>query len=244
MNTEKGNIISKVKQDILSLQGFKRLPTDNRVDIGFHPIERSFPNGVFPIGCVHECIHQNVEDAAATSGFIAGITGKLMQTGGACAWISASRSIFPAALKQFGVEPDQIIFIDLNREKDVLYATEEALKCHRLTAVLSEIKEIDFTASRRFQLAAAQSRVTGFLLRSQPRVLNSIASVSRWHIRSIASMPEAGLPGVGFPRWQVDLLKVRNGHPGSWQIEWTSDGFTEIRKEVPAIATWQLRKVV
>ena len=40
---------------------------------------------------------------------------------------------------------------------------EEALKCNRITAVLGEIKEISFKESRRLQLAAEQSRVTGFL---------------------------------------------------------------------------------
>jgi hypothetical protein len=30
-----------------------------------------------------------------------------------------------------------------------------------------------------------------------------------------------GLPGIGFPRWNIELLKIRNGKPGTWQAEWS-----------------------
>jgi hypothetical protein len=36
------------------------------------------------------------------------------------------------------------------------------------------------------------------------------------------------MPGVGFPGWNVELLKVRNGKPGSWQIEWAESRFQNI----------------
>ena len=92
-----------------------------------------------------------------------------MQPGGACIWISAARKIFPPGLKAFGIEPDRVIFVDLKREKDVLWATEEVLKCEGLAAVASEIRELSFTVSRRLQLAVEKSRVTGFILRDNPR---------------------------------------------------------------------------
>jgi protein ImuA len=36
------------------------------------------------------------------------------------------------------------------------------------------------------------------------------------------------LPGVAFPRWQVELLKVRNGKPGIWQLEWANGKINEV----------------
>jgi protein ImuA len=36
------------------------------------------------------------------------------------------------------------------------------------------------------------------------------------------------MPGVGFPRWEVELLKVRNGEPGKWIIEWSPNGIKYI----------------
>jgi protein ImuA len=38
---------------------------------------------------------------------------------------------------------------------------------------------------------------------------------------------EEGLPGVGYPQWQVALLKVRNGKPGNWQITWDGQQFQQ-----------------
>ena len=169
------NVITQLQKDILSLQGFKVLPADNNINIGFRPIQDAFPNSIFPTGCIHEFLSESSANMASTNGFIAGLMSKLMYPAGAGIWISASRTLFPAALKFFGVDPDQILFVDLKKEKDVLYTIEEALKCNRLTSVVGEIKEITFKESRRLQLASEQSRVTGFLLRNQPRIVNTIA---------------------------------------------------------------------
>src|SRR6478735_492592 len=122
----KNDIITQLQKEILPLQGLKTLSTDNRIDINFKPIEAAFPNAIFPVGCMHEFVRSSTENAAG-NGFIAYLLSKLLQPGGAGIWLSTSRTLFPAALKIFGVAPDQIIFIDLKKEKDLLPATEEAL---------------------------------------------------------------------------------------------------------------------
>jgi hypothetical protein len=50
-------------------------------------------------------------------------------------------------------------------------------------------------------------------------------------------MPEEGLPGIGFPRWQVDLQRVRNGTPGSWQLEWAGGQFVPGEESMTATGT-------
>ncbi len=69
----------------------------------------------------------------------------------------------------------------------------------------------------------------GFLIRHQPKGINAIACMSRWRITPVASAWSDGMPGVGFPCWQAELLKVRNGKPGKWLLQWSADGFTETR---------------
>jgi protein ImuA len=54
------------------------------------------------------------------------------------------------------------------------------------------------------------------------------SSVARWRIGPLPSDKTVDLPGPGFPRWQVELLKIRNGVPGSWQIEWKAGGFKPV----------------
>ena len=189
--------------------------------LGVDSLDRSFPNQSFPLAAVHDFISHTPEEQSATSAFVSCITGKLMRRGGVCAWISAMRHIFPAALSSFGIRPDKVIFIDVKKPQDALWVMEEALKCKQFCAVVGDIRKLDLTASRRLQLAVEHSRVTGFLLRHQPEGASPLATVSRWHVTPLASETEDGLPGVGFPRWRVELSKIRNGKPGSWEIEWS-----------------------
>jgi protein ImuA len=242
MLAERADIIAKLKKDLLCLQGLRPVLANTCLDHNLGPITTAFPNGTFPIGAVHEFLFEQVEDAAATSGFVSGILSSLMETNGASLWVSSNRTIFPAALKSFGIEPDRIIFIDVRKESDALWVMEEALKCSGLAAVIGEIQEITFTASRRLQLAVEQSQVTGFILRRPPRKLNNTACVTRWKIKSIPSISEDDLPGVGFPRWNVELIKVRNGKPGTWEVEWAAGHFRHTAKKVISIVHKQKRK--
>src|SRR5205085_2314452 len=153
----------------------------------------------------------------------------LMGNNGSTLWISSSRTLFPPALKTFGIDPDRFIFIDLQKEKDVIWAMDEALKCGALTSVIGEVQKISFTESRRLQLAVEKSQVTGFILRNNVRNLNTIACVSRWKITPMPSVPIAigadDLPGIGFPKWRVELQRVRNGKPAVWDIQCRNGNF-------------------
>jgi protein ImuA len=225
MPETKTDIISRLRKEILMQEGFKPLLADANGVICLQAIEAAFPNGVFPTGAMHEFLSDGPEQGAASGGFISGILAALMKKGGTCVWIGMARTVFPPALKTFGVEPDKIIFIDLRREKDVLWVMEEALKCEGLAAVVGEVRELTFMQSRRLQLAVETSKVTGFVLRNDMRKVSTTACIARWQIQPIPSELEAGMPGVGLPRWQIDLLKVRNGKPGSWKVEWAGDRF-------------------
>ncbi len=227
----KADVIRKLRDDILQMQGFKSTAKGNAVRFGLKPIEAVFPNGIFPTGTIHEFLNTDAEHAAASSGFLAALLSTLMQQGGACLWISHSRTLFPTALAIFGISPDRIIFIDLKTEKDVLWATEEALKCEGISAVIAELGSISFAQSRRLQLVVEQSKVTRFILRKDATKVGTTACTARWQISPLPTEPEAGLPGIGHPRWKVELLKVRNGHLGSWILEWTAEGFLFITEQ-------------
>lgn len=219
----KSHIIAQLQKDLLSLQGLKHAAKDRAIDTGLGAVNYAFPNGTFPVGAIHEFIS---EDTAATGGFIAGLLSALMQNDGVCLWVSSSRTLFPPALYSFGISPEKIIFIDLQKEKDLLWGIEETLKCNGLAAVVGELRELSFTASRRLQLAVEQSRVTGFILRANAN--NTTACVTKWKITSLPGVLYDDMPGVGFPRWNVQLLKVRNGKPGSWQVEWVNGKFRPV----------------
>lgn len=226
MLQQQTNIIRQLEESILTLQGYKA-PAGNTIPLGLGAVEAAFPNGVFPVGGIHECINQSPGGSAAASGFMAGIIAKLAKQNSACVWVSTARNIYPPALQLFGMAPHRVIFCDVHTNKDALWLMEEALKCEGLAAVIGEIPVLDFKSSRRLQLAVEKSRVTGFIMRNSTTHLNTISALARWKITPLPSQHDA--PGVGFARWRVELLKVRNGRPGAWDIEWKSGMFNIIQ---------------
>ena len=71
--------------------------------------------------------------------------------------------------------------------------------------------------------------MTGFIIRRNPKNL-ATACVTRWRITPLPAMTEDDLPGLGFPRWNVELLKVRNGTAATWQLEWAGGRFRHVSK--------------
>lgn len=232
MHDAKSDIINRLRKDIISLHNLKTVNT-SIIDIKLGPIKNAFPGKNFPIGFVHEFTSAKPEDTTVTEGFIASLLSSLMQNDSVALWIGSCSTIFPPALHSFGIKPDNIIFIDLKKEKEILWTMEEALRCGGLAAVVGEVKELEFTASRRLQLAVEHSKVTGFVLRHNPRYLNTTACIARWKITSLPAELPANMPGVGFPRWNVELLKVKNGIPGNWQIEFSKGHFRTLNNIVP-----------
>jgi len=242
MVRSKADIIAQLQKDILPLQGFKTagryVP---KVDLGI--INHVFPNNTFPTGTIHEFISYGKEDSVASAGFVAGIMGMLMKGGGITAWITMVPVLYPPALISFNINPANILMIKVSKEKDLLWTAEEVLKCEGLAAVVLEMRELDFNTSRRLQLIVERSRVTGFILREQPRRLITTASIARWQITSAGSiLTEKDMPGVGHPAWKVELLKLRNGKPGSWKLYWSNKKFQLVKHHETQMITEEKRK--
>jgi protein ImuA len=225
MAASKQEIIAQLRQDISAWEGFRPPKAGETESFGLGPIEKAFPGEVFPTGVLHEFISGSPEQTAAIGGFLAGLMQTLLKDGGICIWASYSRRIYPPALKRFGISPDRIVFIDVQREKDVLWVTEEALKCKGIAAVICETRQLDFRQSRRLQLAIEQSHVTGFILRKDAKNIPNSVCLARWTVMPLKTKLRPGLPGVGHPCWQIDLLRVKNGQPGSWIFEWKNKQF-------------------
>ena len=239
------DIIQQLRQEILLRQGF-RPPSAATVEMGLGPVEAAFPHGVFPTGAMHEMLSEGAEETAASKGFLAALLGPLMRRGGAVIWVCGERRVFPPGLAAFGVDGQRVIYVTARKEKAALWAIEEALKCEGLAAVVGEVREVGAIASRRLQLAVEQSRVTGFLLRENPRSREAIAAVARWRVSAVSGglgdgvwrSEKSGLehvgdedvmPGVGYPRWKVELSRIRNGRPGSWVMEWRAGRFRHLQ---------------
>jgi len=221
------DIITRLQKDIYRLEGFK--PATNPVpDLALGSIQKAFPKGSFPTAAVHEFISET-EDVATTSGFIMGLMSGFMANQGVTLWLSANRQLFPPALASYGIQPHRLIFVDVPKERDIMPVLYEALKCSAVSAVVAEARHLDFNTSRRLQLAVEQSQATGFVIRNAIQKLNPTACISRWKISSLPSETYEGLPGISFPKWRVELLRMRNGKTGVWNVQWADGKFASIQ---------------
>lgn len=230
----KQEIFRNLKKQILSLEGFKEplLREENKLG----RMADAFPNKVFPFAALHEFFCCNAEEATASSAFIFTLLSLSIGKKQNVVWVGPSQKVFPPSLKWFGLSPQQVLFLHVKNGKDVSWAIQEALRCSSLSAVVGELPEMSLTASRRFQLAIEEAGVGCFILRSHPKNVLTTA-VSRWQIQPLPSMVENCLPGLGHPRWRVRLLKVRNGKPASWDIEWSNGGFRYVSSRLALIHT-------
>lgn len=240
----KNEMIKHLRAKMLSMEQSGKGVAERKLDFGLESLNAAFPGGGFPLGAIHEFSSADESCAAATGGFLSVLLAALMKKGGLCLWVSTGRNLFPPALKNLGVEPHRVIFIDVRQQAEVLWVMEQSLRCNALAAVVAELRDVSFAESRRLQLAVENSAVSGFLHRRQPRSENTLACASRWKISPLPSRPEEGLPGVGFPRWQVELLKVKNGRPGLWHFEWKQNRLHPVADRIPeAVPDKSTRKI-
>jgi protein ImuA len=123
-----------------------------------------------------------------------------------------------------GLSPDTLILVETMKPADLLWVMEEGAKTRGLAAVVAEGVTPDLTASRRLQLAAEAGDGLVLLLPSGRQAAPSTAS-TRWFLRSLPSLPEAG--GPGRPRWGMELWRCRGGgRPGEWIVEWDDAAFS------------------
>lgn len=238
LSSQKVSVIRQLQREILSPQGGTARGERRSVHIGLGAIEAAFPQYSFPTAAVHEFISGDKTTAAATSGFMCGLLQQLAagEPGSACIWVSTQHTIYPPSLALFGIAPERVVFVNVRTDHDALWTVEEALKCEGLAVVIGEVRELDFSASRRLQLAVERSHVTGFIHRQSPRTEGTNACVARWRIAPLSSAPVDSLPGMGHPRWNVRLQKIRNGRPGAWHLEWTGKEFRHVPLFTPSLA--------
>ena len=238
VNSARSEILSRLQKVIQPLHSAGGTHSKSRIISGLECFNRSFPDHAFPLGTIHEFIPANTEDRGSTIGLMTAIASRIVSKKSYLLWVGSSSEVYPPGLKCLGMEPSRIIFINHQKEKDILWTTEEALKCKALDLVITEIPGLDFTSGRRLQLAAETGNVTGFVFRQSFLSPGTTASTSRWKINSVPGNP-GNLPGVGFPRWQVEISKMRNGKTGNWLIEWRNGQLKEVREETMRQVEWK-----
>lgn len=215
------------KMDALREQ-IRRIEAGSHVSSGFLPfglpeMDDRLPGGGLALGALHEVAGggNGAIHGAAAALFAAGI---LARTHGAVLWCISRRDLFAPALAQAGLHPDRVIYAEAGSEKAILACFEEGLRHGGLAGVVAEVAKLGMTPSRRLQLAAEASGTIGIAIRRWRRQTEAMdfgqptASTTRWRVTALPSSPLPA-PGVGRPRWQVELIRARAGESADFEVE-------------------------
>jgi protein ImuA len=194
---------------------------------GVATMDACLHGGGLPLGAVHEIAGggNGAVDGAAAALFAAGIAAR---TKGKVLWCITRPDLFAPALAQAGLKPDRVIYLEGGDDNSVLACFEEGLRHGGLGAVVAEVSRLSMTSSRRLQLAAEGSGTIGIALRRWRRQTEAsdfgqpTAAVTRWRVSTLPSTP-LSVPGVGRPRWLVELIRCRAGESADFELEACDD---------------------
>jgi protein ImuA len=126
-------------------------------------------------------------------------------------------------LTQAGLHHNRVIFVEADKEEDVLASLEEGLSFGGLGAVIGELVRLPMTASRRLQLAAEKTGTIGLIVRRWRRQTEAsdfgqpTASTTRWRI-SVLPSEDLPVPGIGRPQWFIELMRVKAGECAEFAV--------------------------
>ena len=194
---------------------------------GLDAIDQRLPTGGLALGALHEVAGggNGAVHGAAAALFAAGI---MARTTGQILWCVARRDLFAPAMAQAGLHPDRVIYAEVGDEKSVLACFEEGLRNGGLSGVVGEVAKLSMTVSRRLQLVAEASGTLAIAVRRWRRMADAsdfgqpTASVTRWRVSALPSSP-LPVPGVGRPRWLVELIRARAGGCADFVVEGCDD---------------------
>ena len=194
---------------------------------GVSAIDAALPGGGLARGAFHELsgIDGDEEDGAVAAAFLAGILARLSSPAPVL-WCHSTDDLYGPGLVARGLAPERLISVRARDDRTVLEAMEDGLKVPSLAAVVGEAGALPLTASRRLQLAAANSGVTAFVLRrwrtgtrAAAERAEPVAAAPRWRVSALPSRPVDGEPGLGRLLWNVELTRCRGGVPAHWILE-------------------------
>jgi protein ImuA len=182
--------------------------------VGVNAIDRRLGGGL-PTRCLHEI----AGDSASAAGFAATLLAYFARARGTVAWIAARPGLtYAPGLLALGLAPENLLLVETASRVMRLWALAECLRLPGLAAVLAECDGVDFTASRKLQLAAATSGVTALLLDRDADPQHTLAARTRWRI-AVAPSCAGTAACVGPPRWRVTLARGPGATSGEWLLE-------------------------
>ena len=204
-------------------------------------LDAILPDGGLARGALHEVVGPPGAQGAA-AGFAAALMGLAAKDisdsgGGVVLWCrrhydgQENGELYGPGLAAFGLGPERLLEVRAGRDHDILWALEEGLQSTALCAVLGEVSDLSFTASRRLQLAAEARGVPALVLRHNSQSHAVSAAQTRWKVT-----PATNVTAGYDMRWKLNLLRCRGATADSqledWQVEWRDGRLHDSRNRI------------
>jgi len=174
---------------------------------GFDELDRRLPRGGWPLGALIELL--SVTQGIGELNLFLPALKRLAHSGRYIAWIAPPYIPYAPALLQQGLPLERLLIIYTQSLSESLWATEQALRCPAVGAVLGWAEHLVDKSLRRLQLAAEAGGSLGIL----HRPLAAAAEASPAALRLQLQPPPEG-QGL-----DIHILKARGGRSGwSWQL--------------------------
>lgn len=226
MTAARERVISDLRERIASLEGVSARKA-GYLSFGVPEIDAVLPGGGLAYGALHEFAGggAGTVDGAAAALCAAGIAAR---TKGPVVWCLTRPDLFFPALAEVGLHADRVIFVESDKEEDVLANMEEGLSYGGLGAVVGELVRLPMVGSRRLQLAAEKTGTMALAVRRWRRQTEAndfgqpTASTSRWRV-SVMPSEELPVPGVGGSQWLLELMRVKAGECAEFLVRACDD---------------------
>ena len=173
---------------------------EHHVATGYPRLDARLPGGGWPLRTLTEAL-----SAACGIGelrlFMPALAELCRRREGWVVWIAPPHVPYAPALAQWGLEISRVLLIHPARDKDALWAMEQALASGTCVAVLAWIHRMDERSSRRLQLAADKGRSWAIAFRPAQARREPSAAALRLLLR----------PGSNGT--DLDCFKVRGSRP-------------------------------
>ena len=211
-------VLDRLRRELCAAEAATGLTPDGgaALGLGISAIDGVLGGGL-SCGALHEIAAAHETETAAATGFALALAARqalpscesAARTGASAVstritgryllWIAEDFSLaengapYGPGLDGAGIAPERLITVTAARDRDVLWAMEEALRCRAVGVVIGEMRSrgIDQVMTRRLALAAAAGDTLGLLLRTTPHDEPS-AAATRWIIGTAPLLPARG----------------------------------------------------
>jgi hypothetical protein len=164
---------------------------------GFGELDEVLPGGGWPVGAITELMPET--QGIGELSLVLPALAQLARAGRCIAWIAPPFLPYPPALMRRGIALEQLLWVRAREARTALWATEQALRCPAIGAVLAWPEDVDDRRLRRLQLAAESGGSCGLLYRAPTCAQQHSPAALRLLLR-------AGAAGL-----HIDIHKARGG---------------------------------